>query len=126
MEYTRKTYVEFLFANDSLTQEVKNRDVSKIKIPKNAFCFYFFDILSIIVSANGNEAKFTGKRVNVSPKYYYGGKLYTIDELKRDFPNKRIFIRSIENDGYKKVIKCRSGVWYPFKETDIFIKEVLR
>ena len=127
MKYVRTTYVEFLypgsFMSESSTREVKTRDTSKVKVPKNAFCFSFFDILSVVVEADGNKVKLTSERVNMSPKHYYGGRLYTVAELKRDFPGERILISNIEGNGYKKAIRCRTGNWQPFEETDVFIKE---
>lgn len=127
MNYVRKTYVEFLypgsFMSESSMREVKTRDVLKVEVPKNAFCFSFFDILSVIVEADGRKVQLTSERVNVSPKHYYGGKLYTVAELKCAFPSERILIRNIEGNGYKKAIKCRTGNWQPLKETDVFIEE---
>ena len=126
MNYVRKTYIEFLypgsFFRESSTQEVKTRDVSKVKVPKNAFGFKFFDILSVVVDADGKQVELTSERINVSPMHYYGGKVYTVAELKREFPNDRTFISNVEGNGYKKAIHCRTGNLRPFGETDIFVE----
>ncbi|MEK7631382.1 MAG: hypothetical protein AAB445_00740 [Patescibacteria group bacterium] len=126
MNLVRKTYIEFLypgvFLNESSTQEIKTRDVSRVKVPKNAYCFKFFDILSLAVKTEGEEVLLTSERINVSPRHYYGGKLYTIAELKREFPNERVLIGNIEGNGYKQAIRCRTGNWQTFTETDILIK----
>jgi uncharacterized protein (UPF0128 family) len=126
MNYVRKTYVEFLypgsFFSESSAKEVKTRDVSKLKVPKNAFGFKFFDILSVVVDADGKKVKLTSEQINVSPMHYYGGKIYTVAELKREFPNNDILISNIEGNGYKKAIRCRTGNWQPFEETDIFVE----
>ena len=128
MNHVRKTYIEFLypgsFFSESSTQEVKTRDVSKVKVPKNAFGFKFFDILSVVVDTDGKKVKLTSERINVSPKHYYGGKLYTVAELKREFPNERILISNIEGNGYPKAIRCRTGNWQPFEKTDVFVEAV--
>ena len=55
----RKTYVEFqypglLFSNIS-TQEVETRDTSKLDMPKNAFAFNFFDIISMTIEVDGDQ-----------------------------------------------------------------------
>lgn len=123
MNFVRKTYVKFLYLGSSLikdsTHEVNTRDVSKLEVPKDAFGFRFFDILSVVVDADGREVKLTSEQINISPMHYYGGKIYTIAELKREFPN-----NDIKGNGYKKVIHCRTGNWQLFEETDIFIEAV--
>ena len=126
MDHVRKTYIEFFypgsFFSESSTQKVKTRDVSRVKVPKNAFGFKFFDILSVVVDAAGKKVLLTSERINVSPMHYYGGKPYTVAELKREFPNERTLISNIENNGYWKAIRCRTGNWQPFKKTDIFVE----
>lgn len=128
MDYTRKTYIEFLYpgplVSESSTREVRTRDISNIEVPKNAFGFKFFDVLSAIVNANGNQVELTSKRINVSPMHYYGGKLYTVAELKIAFPNERILIGNIEGNGHKMAIQCRTGNWQSFNDGDIFVETV--
>jgi len=127
MNYVRKTYIEFLysgsFMSESSTQEINTRDVSKVKVPKDAFCFSFFDILSVVVETDRRKVQLTSERINVSPKHYYGGKLYTAAEFKRAFPSERILINNIKGNNYKKIIKCRTGNWQPFEETAVLIAE---
>lgn len=126
MNLVRKTYIEFYspgaFLSESSTREVKTRDLSKIKMPKNAFGFRFFDILSASVKEGSQRVLVTSERINVSPMHYYGGKLYTVAELKRKYPNQHTLISNIESNGYKKAIQCRTGNWQPFNTTDIFIR----
>lgn len=126
MNYVRKTYIEFLypgaFFTESSTQEVKTRDVSRAKMPKNAYGFKFFDILSMAAKVDGKQVQLTSERINVSPMHYYGGKVYTVAELKREFPNKHVLIGNIEGNGYKKAILCRTGNWQVFDKTDVLIK----
>ena len=126
IKYVRKTYVEFLypgsFMSESWTTQVKTRDVSKLKVPKNSFAFKFFDIISVVVEADGKKIELTSEAINESSKHYYGGKLYTVAELKREFPMQRILISNVESNGYKKAIKCRTGNWQPFEKTDVFVK----
>lgn len=128
MNHVRKTYIEFLCSGstfgESSTQEVKTRDVSKVEIPENAFGFKFFDILSVVVDADGEKVQLTSGRINVSPMHYYGGKLYTAAELKREFPNEHTLISSIEGNSYQKMIQCRLGNWKPFQKTDVFVEVV--
>lgn len=128
--YVRKTYIEFLypltFHDRCLTRKVKTRDLSRVKTPKDAIGFRFFDIFStVVVDVDGMVVELTSERINVSPTYYRGGKLYTVAELKRDFPNRHMLIMNIEDNGYKRVIRYRNNRWLPLKETDIFVAGTL-
>lgn len=127
MKHVVDTYVEFFFPGslfaESTTKKVKTRDVSKIKVPKNAFRFRFFD--KHIYSETIDEIELKNEKVtNESPVYYYGGKVYTIAELKREFPNEKTLIGNIESYKCKKAICCRTGNWQPFGETDILIEAI--
>ncbi len=123
----RKTYVEFqypglLFSNIS-TQEVETRDTSKLDMPKNAFAFNFFDIISMTIEVDGELVELESKRIHKSNLHYYGGKVYTAQEIRRKFPQEKTLISNMRINGYKKVIKCRTGNWQPLEKDDVFIKE---
>ena len=126
MKYVCKTYIEFLYPGspycNTSTHGVKTRDVPNVNVPENAFGFKFFDTLSTVIDVGNRNMQFTSERISVSPMYYYGGKVYTVEELKREIPNEHTIIRNIEGEGCKKAIKCRAGAWLPFKETDILIE----
>lgn len=127
MNYVRKTYVEFLYpglmVSESSTKEVENRDVTKLLVPDNAFGFKFFDILSVTVEADGQKMDLISQRLNISPMHYYGGTVYTVAELKANFAHEPTLISNVEDNGYKRAIRCRTGNWRPLDETDIYISE---
>jgi hypothetical protein len=126
MKPVRKKYVEFLYQgaiwDEGLTQKIKTRHISKIKVPKGAFGFQFFDIVSGVVEVNGKKRKYTSRRINFSPMYYYGGEVYTIAEIKHKFSKQKNLVNNIKNKECKKAIRCRTGNWKPFNDTDIHIK----
>jgi hypothetical protein len=126
MNYVRKTYIEFLypgsFVAESSTKEVKTREVSKVKVPKSAFGFKFFDILSVVVDADSRKVQLTSERINMSPMHYYGGKLYTLAEVEREFPQNDTLVQNMKGNGWGKVIRCRTGNWQPFEDVDVFVE----
>lgn len=127
MTYVRKTYVEFCYQGDLFsgrwTREVKTRDVSRVKLPENAFGFWFFDIISVVVDVDGKKVRLTSGQINDSPSHYYGGKIYTVEEFRRKFPSAYASHASdIKINGHKKMLACRTGNWVPFEKNDIFIK----
>ncbi len=78
----------------------------------------------MVVDADGKKVQLMSERINVSPMHYYGGKLYTVEELKREFPDSHTLISNIEGNGYPKAIRCRTGNWQPFEKTDVFVEAV--
>lgn len=126
MNYVREMYVEFLYPgvllSESSTRRCKTRDPSKVKIPKNAFGFRFFDFISTTVDVDGKKVRLESKRGNVSSLHYYGGRVYTLAELKREFPDEHTLILNVENSRNKKAICCRTGNWYLFERKDVLVK----
>ena len=124
-EETRKTYIEFshpgAFFSEYTTREVEDRDVWKVVMPDDAFAFRFFDI---VATTTDDKVKLVSSRLNVSPTHYYGGQVFSLAELKRDYPESRTLIANITSEENQKAIRCRTGNWQPFEATDIFIQEV--
>lgn len=124
MNIVRQTYIEFespgsLYSEKS-TRPVESRDPSKLNIPKGVFAFTFFDIISAIVAVDGMSVKLKSDRLNVSGKHFYGGTVYTLSELRREFPGDRTLIANIEDYG-AKAIQCRTGNWQPFMDDDVLV-----
>ena len=126
MDYARTTYVEFLYPgmlfSESSVKKVKNRDVSKLKVPRYSYGFIFFDILSVTVKAGGKKVELTSDRLRVSPMHYYDAKVYTLAEIKRTFPKERVLINNFEGGRKKKAVRCRTGNWQIFERTDVLVK----
>lgn len=125
---TLKSYVQFLSPesneDDVSIEEVKSRNPREITVPKDSFGFRFFDLLTAVVNYGGKSIPMVSEELNESPTYYYGGKIYTLAQIKRQFPMATMLIHSVENSPNKKAIKCRTGGWYLFEKTDIFIKGI--
>lgn len=117
-----RTYVEFYypgaFFDETSTREVKTRDVKSVSVPDGAFGFRFFDVMS----TEEGGVRMSSARLNVSPMYYYGGRIMTLDEVRQEMPEARILISNMEGNGYARVIKCGTSNFRPFKDDDIFIK----
>lgn len=126
MKPVRKTHVVFfypdLFVSETSTRVVKSREVSKVKVPKGAYAFKFFDTYSLIARVDGKKVLLTSERLNPSPIHYYGGKLYTPTEVKREFPNEYLFHDNIKDHGWRRMIRCRFGNWEPFLKKDVLVK----
>ncbi|MDB4984564.1 MAG: hypothetical protein JWM20_743, partial [Patescibacteria group bacterium] len=130
MDYKRKTYVEFEFPGSFLSEtkveETVTRTLEDVKVPKNAFSFLFFDILSTTVKADGEDVELTSGRIKISPKHYYGGEVYTLAQMKEKFPNNRTLISNFEGNGWAKGILCRTGNWQVFGEEDTLVAGLSR
>lgn len=118
---TRKTYVEFLlpgtFMPEMITREVVDRQVETLDIPKNAYAFSFYDVLS--TEAEG-ELLESGE-LNKSGRYYVGARVLTLKEVEREYPNERILIDNIRFNHWDEIILCRTGNFQPPQDGDVFI-----
>jgi len=120
-----KTYVELLYHSVLFSEtevvEVGSRDpVAVAEKHKNAFGFHFFDQARTEVELDGNAQTVFGERRTVSPWYYPGGKVYTLEDVKSMKPEKEyeILISNMEGNGYPKVVKTRHGGFVPFQKDD--------
>ncbi|OGH92613.1 MAG: hypothetical protein A2534_00145 [Candidatus Magasanikbacteria bacterium RIFOXYD2_FULL_39_9] len=123
----RKHFVQFLYSgsffSEDSSKEVAERNPSKVEVPQGAFCFSFYDQIVGVAIENGKEIPVSSGMLDKSSNYYYGGKVYTVARLKKEFPNDKTLISNIEGNGYKRAIRCRTGNWQPFENGDVFIEE---
>ncbi|MCL2354831.1 MAG: hypothetical protein FWC68_02955 [Oscillospiraceae bacterium] len=113
----RRHYVEYfypgIFLSESSVEEVSHRDFDRIVMPERAFAFSFFDREE--VEQDGETL--VGKPKNISPKCYEG-KVYTLDEVKKAFPEAETLIFNMEANGWERVVKTIRGNWQPLEEGD--------
>lgn len=117
-----ETYVEFfypgVFFDESSVVKVSSRDTRKLRVPEQAFAFQFFDIMS----TKENGVKMESKAINISPMFYYGGRVMTLNDVRKEMPEARILISNMRGNHWKKVIRCRTGNFKPFGDQDINIE----
>ncbi|MBN1377092.1 hypothetical protein JW949_02020 [Candidatus Woesearchaeota archaeon] len=104
---------------ETLVVEVKNRDPSKINLPKDCFGYRFFDRT---VADTGDEKLF-GERRNYSGIYYFG-KVKTLDDIKKDVLNGEVeekVLELMEIYQLDKIVKTRLGNYMPFNNNDKII-----
>jgi uncharacterized protein (UPF0128 family) len=111
-----KHYVEFYYPGsffpETSVKEIKSRK-EKIETPKGCYGYMFFDQEEI----ESNGETLIGKPKNKSGMTYFGKK-YSIEDLKREFPENRILISNIEGNGYKFAVKTIRGNWQPVDKKD--------
>lgn len=115
-----KHYVEFLFAGimftDTSAQEIKSRS-TKFQIPKTCFGYKFYDIEEVV--SNGHKLK--SGRLNETGVYYINARVLTLAQIRTLMPNS-ILQKNMENNGYKKVVKTRSGTYQPLEKGDQIVQ----
>lgn len=109
-----KHYVTFLvpslFFAEQLPREISDREAPVNDIPNGAFAYYFFDL-----DESANKPK------NVSSRTYLGGQVYSLEQVKEQFPEYKTLILNMENNKLPRVILTPTGNWYPFAEGDIVL-----
>ncbi len=116
---TTKTFVEFLepgsFYPEEYTQEVQSRDPLLVQPGQNVFAFSFYDITYVEIDGK----RYVGAVENRSPLYYVGGKLYEGDEI----PEEGFLRQNAQTNGWKHLIRCRTGNWRPFTDNDVLLPD---
>lgn len=103
-------YVEFYFPGRVFvgSNEIKvssfDVETAKIKAPTYAIAFDFF------------EKDSCGKKENVSKRYWIGSE-FSIKDLKVKFPQ----VNSKDFSEYERVVKTRTGAFYPVKNEEIIV-----
>ena len=126
MKPVRTTYVEFLYAGlffaDSSCKKSKTRVAAKVKVPRTAHGFRFFDIITATAVVNGKRVKLSSGRVNQSPMYYVGAEVLTLAQIRKKFPKNKQLLETIRKHPTKKAVRCRTGEWQFFQKSDRFVE----
>ena len=116
-----KHYVEFIFSgnfsNESIIKEIAERNLKLITVPERAVAFRFFDRSEIVVDGE----TLVGYRKNISPLTYFGTD-YTLEEVKKYFPERTLLVTFMKFYEWNKVVKTCEGNWYLLEEGDMVIK----
>jgi len=107
-----KFYYPGSFFPETLVKQIKNRK-ENIEAPKGCYGYAFFD--QEVTSVKGEEL--LGKRKNHSGMTFFGKK-YSVEDLKREFPENKTLISNVENNGYEFAVKTIRGNWQPVGKKD--------
>lgn len=111
-------YIEMLRTgapiSKSIVEKIPQRDASDIIIPNDVFAYRFFDRTENTI--NGKIMR--SRRKNVSPMTYFGN-VYSLKEIKEQFPDLKNLIRNMLTNNYKKAIKTDLGNWQPYRDGDV-------
>lgn len=88
--------------------EVKSKSIKKIKIPKTAYGYYFFDLY---IKNYGNELKIFTEEKNITPTTYIG-KFVSTSKQKNGFWNRK---KDQKESGY---VLTSSGLKIILKENE--------
>ncbi len=125
MDTTRKKYIEFIYSDIVLSESskkvIENRVITKVEVSEKAIGFRFFDTLETTIEVDGKPVKLMSERIDESAMFYYGGRVYTREELAQEASGNQTLLDNMDRHGWNKVIKTRMGNFRPFKDTDILI-----
>lgn len=117
-----KHYVEFIYpgivTSESNNKEVTNRNPGEITILKGSFGFRFADREEVELT-DGEILK--GKLKNKSG-WYYQGKKMSLENVKREMPNKEILIDNMKYNGFKHIVWTKFSQAIPLYEMIQFFK----
>jgi hypothetical protein len=118
-----ETFVELFFPGAFVSEnsqfKVETRDPQAIAdMYPNAYCIQFYDLTSKEVVVDGEKQRVSGKRKNLSPKYYPFGRVLNTDDVRKMPGDHHILIANMECNNWPKVVRCRTGNFQPFQEGD--------
>lgn len=117
-----KHYVAFkypgVFFPETSVIEIKSRD-EKFDIPKGCYGYHFFDQEEI----EHNGEILTGEVKNESGTTFFGKK-YSIDDIRKNHPEKGTLIRNLISNGYKFAVDTVTGNWQPVDDEDTVIEVI--
>jgi len=125
-QYTLVTfYTPGSFMPNESSKVVETHDPTEIAgmAPKHAFCFTIEDFVEKTTTVDGEDFKKTEQVGATSGRFYLGGDVYTVAELKAKFGDDsrhQTLISNIEGS-YPKAIQCRTGNWQPFSDDDTYL-----
>ena len=115
-----KHYVQYLFPgilfDEYIEEEIADRNAALVSVPNSAFGYRFFDKTEIVFCGE----KLVGESKNFSPTTYFGT-VYTLEEIKRQFPEYQTLIDNMEANDWNQVVRTRTSTWKPLKEGDVVI-----
>jgi hypothetical protein len=110
------TKCEYLYPGIFMPEEVivtvadrTPNDAYLVEHPK-CFCFQFYD--QEIFTIDGKQVY--GKTSNYSKRFYVNGKVFTAEEIERDFADHHNLVLNAKD--YGKLCYCRAGNWQPFDD----------
>lgn len=123
---TTTTFVEYympdLLADDVQTKQVASRDLSQLDLPKGAYAFRFYDI----VSDESQGTPLSSGRVNVSPMHYIGGRVLTLTDVQAEMPDAEWLINSIKGHGFRPAFTERPDHFVIMEEGAIHLEKLPR
>ena len=110
-----------LFPEES-NQKIETRDLSKIKIPSDAYAFRFYDIKKLEVTDELGEKHMMRSRTNISPRHIIG-KVYSMEDIEEMNSGGEydILIRNLERYGAKCAVLTWKGNWQKLMKDDVVI-----
>ena len=116
-------YYPGLIVSDESTKHVLDRDPEREarEADERAYAFYYFDIVSAVVSVEDIRVQTRSERRNISCTYYINGEVLDIDQVAELPGDNRILLDNMRGNEWTRVIRCRTGNFQPFEDSDILV-----
>lgn len=108
---------EIIIPETSVMRINKKENLSKLKIPEEAFGYRFFDRREY-VSRSGEVL--AGRRINQSAMHFLG-KIITLENITKEVPNADLLKSIMKQKGYERMVKTRRGNFQPLGKRDVIL-----
>ncbi len=109
-------YMPGSFVNNSSTVEVNGRTIEQIArtVDISVFAVRTFKVLDGTAQVGSKSVRVRSERFDVSPLTFIGGDVFTLEEVKAQFPQHSTLISNMEGNGWNRTIRDRTGDWKPY------------
>lgn len=116
-------YVEYLhfglLFSETSRKKISDPDPKKVKQVDGAYGFRIIKQEQVL----DGSGVFKGSQKYLPGEYYFNGAVYTLNQVKDQFPDEKILISNMECNNYKKVIKCGHR-FFPFDKNCKLVEEL--
>lgn len=100
--------------------ETRSAEEAVEQAPYDAYCFVLYDLPDPPEVEAPENFRLVPQRVNVSERYYLGGRVYTEAEVERLTGTSGV-LENMRANHWDRAIRCRTGNWQPFLRGDVVV-----
>ena len=111
-----KLYVKYYYPGALFSEEIIKtiQSLEEIKLPDRAFGYSTFKREIIISPETGREC--VSEPFDATPPNYPESEKYTLKQLEELFPEEKVLISNVKNNGWRGAIRARLGNWQAWED----------
>ncbi len=132
IDFTLRERAEYFYpgsmVNEASSEDVNGRSLQQLASEADSYAFAVRTYKDVVgkVEVEGAIVEIKSAPFNISGLAYIDGEVFTLDDVKNQFPEHRTLISNMEGNRWDKVVRSRCGNWQPFNNDDSIISTQLQ